>query len=372
MKSSFKFHIGNIVVCLEGSGAIYDEIIKEMSFFPETETNLTPDIIYQFLDRGIMNEDEIRSFNKFKTRFYDIYVSTKIPNRVILLQNLPLKDRLIRYLPENIQRALYGIAIRRLLSFNELLSAAFFYDVFLWTSLSVLLEQGGTYLHAGSIADVDGAYIFAGPQQSGKTTIINSFLLKDRRFYLLSNDKVIIDNTGKAYSCEGYINAGPRTFLLSDETMDRMFKNLSVLEKFIWRLFKAIKSTKGIAKRIYFSETYNNGAITKATIRYCFYLKQIENGVLKLSKMKNDDFAIRTSRDIISEVEDMIRYTGMSGDDRDRLREKILDVCKRSIANVECFELLIPYKTPPAEVRDFINDIINKESNLGWRETYGG
>lgn len=344
MKSTFKFHIGNIIVCLEGSGAIYDEVAKEMSFFPEAKTDVIPDIIYQFLDRGIMSEDEIHSFNKFKTRFYDIYVSAKIPNRVILLQNLPLKDRLISFLPENIQRALYGIAIRRLLSVNELLSAAFFYDVFLWTSLSVLLERGGTYLHAGSIADSNGAYIFAGPQQSGKTMIVNSFLLKNDRFHLLSNDKVIIDNMGTAYSCEGYINVGPRTFLLSNKTMDRMFKDLSMLEKLVWSLFKAIRGSTGVAKRVHLSKIYNGRAIVGADIRYCFYLNRTDEGMMKAIKITDNDFATKTSIDMILEVKDMLRYSGVSDNYVDGLKKKIEDVCNQSLTNVECFELLIPSK----------------------------
>lgn len=368
MKSTFKFHIGNIIVSLEGSGPIYDEVTKEMSFFPKAENDLRPDIIYQFLDSrvcGVLSEDETYTFNKFKTRFYDIYVSAKIPNRVILLQNLPLKDRLIRYLPENIQRALYGIAIRRLLSVNELLSAAFFYEVFLWTNLRTLLEKGATYLHAGSIADIDGAYIFAGPQQSGKTMIVNSFVLKYDRFRLLSNDKLIIDSMGKVYSSEGYINAGPRTFLLYDETMDKVFKNLSILERIVWRLFESIKNSKGIAKRLHLSKIYNRGAVAEANIKYCFYLQRTGSDVLKLNRIQNNDFAIRASWDMISEVKDLMRYSGVSDADADGLRKKIADVCKQALANAECFELLIPYKTPPTKLRDFIKDIINKESKSG-------
>lgn len=358
MKSQLKVHIGDIIVSIEGCGAVYSEIAKEMSFFPEAERNLEPDIIYQFSDKKVLSENKACVYNRFQTKFYNIYISDKVPIRVIMLENLPLKDRLIRCLPENIQRALYGVAIRRLLSVNELLSAAFIYEVFFWTSLNILLRYNATYLHASSFADINGAYIFAGPQQSGKTVIVNSFILDNNQFCLLSNDKVIINNKGKVYAGEGYINLGPRVFLLSEETMYKVFNSLSALERFVWKLFKAIKSSKGIAKRVCLSKIYNNKAIIGADIKYCFYLQRAENSKLELNRIKIGDFAFRASKDMISEM----KYTRVSDTDADGLQKKIVDVCTQALVNVKCFELLIPYGTPPRELRDFINDIINKES----------
>lgn len=96
-----------------------------MSFFQKVETVLKPNIIYQFARDGILSEDKTHIYNKFKTNFYDVYISTGLVARVLLTENLPFKDRLIRFLPKDIQKALYGFASRRLLSVNELLLAAF-------------------------------------------------------------------------------------------------------------------------------------------------------------------------------------------------------------------------------------------------------
>ncbi len=49
MNLSVRKRVGSIVVFLEGSGEIFKEIVKEISFFKKADPALKPDIVYRFL-----------------------------------------------------------------------------------------------------------------------------------------------------------------------------------------------------------------------------------------------------------------------------------------------------------------------------------
>lgn len=50
--SSVKILVGNIVVSLKGSGEIFKEVVKEISSFKEADPDVTPDIIYHFINES--------------------------------------------------------------------------------------------------------------------------------------------------------------------------------------------------------------------------------------------------------------------------------------------------------------------------------
>lgn len=80
-----------------------------------------------------------------------------------------------------------------------------------------------------------------------------------------------------------------------------------MLERFIWKLFKVIRSRKGIAKRVYLSRVSNYRLATEANIKYCFYIQQTKTGVLRVNRMQKEDFAIIVAEDTDSDIKNLLQ-----------------------------------------------------------------
>ncbi len=378
--SSVKILVGNIVVSLKGSGEIFKEVVKEISSFKKADPDVTPDIIYHFVNEssrpkiGIFGRHLCKNIStenkiKIRTKFYDINFRVGMPAIVTFsLVTHPIY-KVLAFIPENMQRLLFGLLIKSTFSMKEFFAATFFYEVFEWTIQFMLMKNGGSYLHASAVADREStAYIFAGAKQSGKTAILNSFLINNN-YRLLSDDKLIIDSKYKAYLNGMYMIINPQIFLLSDALKPRFFENILFTERIVWNLFR-IFNNKKITKRLPVTAIYNNSEFAaKANIKYCFYLVRTEALKLKARKITTDDFVMKTSQDIVLEEKNLLEFLRKTdiNNSHKHVQRQVTAIYNAAFANAECFELLIPLDTSSLELGNFIKDFISEIKNKSCR-----
>lgn len=297
---------------------------------------------------------------------YDINFRVGMPAIVTFSHVTPPIYKVLTFIPENMQRLLFGLLIKSTFSIKEFFAAAFFFEVFEWTIQFILMKNGGSYLHASAVADRKStAYIFAGAKQSGKTAILNSFLINSN-YRLLSDDKLIIDSKYKAYLNGMYMIINLQVLLLSDVLKTIFFENILFTEKIVWNLFRILNNKK-IIKRLPVTAIYNNSEFAaKANIKYCFYLVRTKALKLKARKITIDVFAMKTSRDIVLEEKNLLEFLHKTdiNDSHKHVQRQVTAIYKAAFANAEYFELLIPLDTSPLELgnfkKDFISEIKNK------------
>jgi hypothetical protein len=152
----------------------------------------------------------------------------------------------------------------------------------------------------------------------------------------------------------------PQTLLLSDVLKTRFFENILFTEKIVWNLFH-IFNNKKIIKRLPVTAIYNNSEFAaKANIKYCFYLVRTKALKLKARKITTDEFAIKTSRDIVLEEKNLLEFLHKIdiNNNHKHIQKQITAIHKAAFANAECFELFIPLSTSPSELGNFVKDFI--------------
>jgi len=355
-------HVGRIVVSLEGSGEVYEKILERTEAFERLCPTSDADIAYQLLLREQF-EKRARDFDlKFKTKFFDVGIRGR-PLVIAFSCRLPFKESVIRFLPEYMQRMLYGMGIKRPFSLSELLAEAFLCEVFEWNSHFVMLKKGASYVHASAVKDLDGekAYIFVGDQLTGKSTIAAHLLSCDDHLRPLSDDRLIIDKGGRAYFNESSALIRIQALQSSDELRRVFWRNHTVSERILWKFLGMVH--KDMGKRV--SLPTNSGDALSAAgspIKYCFFLRSSYAAKkITIREMGADDLARRTSLHMFLRHGSQFKHVERSGrgDDLERIREEIESIHKAAFSGAECYELYIPVPVVASDLEETIKGLIN-------------
>lgn len=359
--SSFKVHLGGIVVYIEGTGDIYEKIYERMSEFRKAEDEIDADITYSLVPLKFRKHS--KDFDCcFMTRFFEIAVIRSNPSFVVFSPSLPLKDRLISLLPRYLQKIVYGFGIKRLYSINDLLTEAFFYEVFDGSSCFMLLKKGAAFTHASSVIDCihNRAYVFAGMSGSGKSTIAAYLSLCCDYFRPLSDSRLIINKKGLASFSES-IGLFRLQTLLSPQIKKAMQKDYSLSETILLRSLLALNQ-KEISKRLQLPE--NSGgtrSVNEAEIKLCFYLLRGKNERFTINKINAEDFAFRTSNNLFLTHNSLFGYMEkVYGEYLLWIKDEIKRIHVAAFTGAECFELCIPEDMAAADLGETVKGFITE------------
>ena len=348
--SAIKTKLGNAIICIEGSEELYREIEREISFSKELNCDEI-DIVYRFPEKIKANMRPDNFDVKFKNIFFDVYICNDRPTIVTIFIKTPLPFKLLRVLPENMQRTCSVLLFKNLFTFDEYLSAKLLYDVFLCTTQHVIMEKGQSYMHASAVADSNNCvYIFAGPSHCGKTSILNFMLMENDSFRALSDDMLIIDNQGKAYLNDINMNINPFALLFREPLETRFFENINYTEKILFKLFSFFG--KYIIKRFPIAKIYDDHQLAReGNIRYYFYIHRTNTQDFRIQKIKPADFAWRTSHDLVKEIKNLSKCNNTKD-----IQGEIADIHRHAIGEAECYKMIIPASKSPIEIKELTQE----------------
>ncbi|HWR58597.1 MAG TPA: glycosyltransferase [Thermodesulfovibrionales bacterium] len=335
-------HFGNLVIAVEGTGEIYRNVLREMDAFPEADPGAEADIVYRFLPRPFLFYGKAWENHGYKTPFYNVGSDAGCPRRLVLSPAAPLKDRLLRLLPVSLQRAVYAPSVGRPFNSLDLVTEAFFYDIFYLSTQIALLMRGGSYIRAAAVADGDKAYVFAGSRKSGKTSIMRA-LLKRPGTGFLSDDIVAVDREGTAYF------NGRAVLIRADDLENPGISGLGTFSsRLVGIICRTLRRKDGWFIKVPYQELSGTGrTVRKADIKYCFYLSRAEDRSKKkitLNRLDATRFSELVLRDLSAVLQALAGYAAVLGPTLPPgwITEQTAAIYREAFSRTECFELLIP------------------------------
>lgn len=240
----------------------------------------------------------------------------------------------------------------------------FIYDIFEPICQVLMLKNGFTFLHAGSISFDGYGVAFTGWGGAGKTSTTSALVKQSNKIKFLSDDLTIITSQGKLYpyyksSVIYPYNTGGENLLQSE------FLN-GVDDQLQWNIHKWKGGKKGVRRRVSPEKLFGDdvGSPGSRTLDQVVYLSREKRDKLTHKFITSEELARRSTAVILDELDWLIEYSstvraaGSISVDPYDIIQQIESVYQESFNSVEKVLLRIPKNTPPDELAEYVEDSI--------------
>ena len=233
----------------------------------------------------------------------------------------------------------------------------------LWSVAAVcLLKYHYSFIHAGILARNNKALVLSGTGGCGKTSTV-LHLLSNESFQYLSEDFGIVGSKGAAYRCMKTVSLYHSDIVHKDPSALNAVRSLSFEKKIRWFFLTKMLGINPIIKASPVSLTKLDIPLEPVPIYYGVHLSRQDVDAFQLRKISVDEYSERSSyasgRELkpISELLKLIAANAPVNYnywDDEKLMSELKNAYNDSFSNSQTFELVIPYRSAPKEVSDFL------------------
>lgn len=239
----------------------------------------------------------------------------------------------------------------------------FYYRVFLVFIQWYNLTQNSSFVHASSVAYRGNAYLLSATSGIGKSSFLMA-ISQDPDFSFIADDLTILNKAGNAFFLGRKISVKPYHLFYFPWLRGIIMKIMPPMQKVQWKLFS---KTKKLGIGLPFSSLFISGSKSDIKVKKIFHLINHNKDEFEAIEFNADDLArisnaiLQTEMFLGLEFFSQINYfnikTYFSTDTK--LADVTLSVLRDIFKNVEIEGVLVPYRSNPNDLADFIKKRIN-------------
>ncbi|MBM2834108.1 MAG: hypothetical protein HW406_1269 [Candidatus Brocadiaceae bacterium] len=363
-----KFTVANTPIELLGNGEVYNNILKELSGYPETAKD--PQVKFAVNTKDSFDVPDtltIASDILYNPRYFALkstYVRFEVKG--IIFEGEPLEVNIFPVMKRQILKIQHKFTDWNFFTVEESLAKNFMYNIFDFImELKFLASgtQGSSFIHASSIEKDGKAVLFVAAGGVGKTSIMLQ-ILKKAGWRYLSDDLSIIDSDGRVYFNPKYIQIYPYNVNNDPELYNLLMNGRGIIDKLNWyyRKYRYGESSvrRRVDPRIFFGreKVSNSASINKV-------INMVRTGVKDFEMDEINPHAVSNiASEILSfEINPFFKYSCLcNGGGTDSPFPKIEEVKERArqrfqeiLKNIPCYQLRVPLKATPSDLYEYID-----------------
>ena len=363
-----KFIVANIPIELSGNGEVYNNILKELSGYPETQE--APEVIFRINNKilDVPPDVTVASDIFYNARYFALKSTPlKFEIKGKIFEKEPLEVNVSPVIKKKrISKIRQRFGDWNFFTTEETLAKNFMYNIFDFImELKFLTDKtkGASFIHASSIEKGGKAILFVAAGGAGKTSVMLQILKREGWRYL-SDDLSIIDSDGRVYFNPKYIQIYPYNVKNDLELHTLLMKGRGVFDKLNWFYRKLRYGESSVRRRV--------------DPRIFFGIEKVSssasiNKVVNLVRTSVKDFEIdeinphvisNIASEILSlEISPFFKYSCLcNGGGADSPLPKVEEIKGRSVQrfqeifeNVPCYQLKIPLKASPLDLYEYLD-----------------
>ncbi len=363
-----KFTVANIPVELSGNGAVCDNILKELSGYPETtqepQVRFTVNTKSSFAVPDAVTIASDVLYNPAYFALKSTYVKFEV--RGMIFKGEPLEVNVFPVVKRQLLKIKHKFKDWNFFTVEETLAKNFMYNIFDFImELKFLANRthGSSFIHASSIEKDGKAVLFVAAGGVGKTSIMMQ-ILKKAGWRYLADDLSIIDSDGRVYFNPKYIQIYPYNVKNDHELYSMLMAGRGITDKLHWHYRKYRYGESSVRRRVD-PRIFFGKAKVSASASINKVINLVRTGVrnFEINEVAPHAVSDMASEILSLEINPFFKYSCLcNGGGTDSPFPKIEEVKERArlrfqeiLGNVPCYQLRVPLKATPSELYEYLD-----------------